>query len=36
LIADLIDREKWSAMGTDAKGYAYEGLLEKVASTHAV
>jgi type I restriction enzyme M protein len=31
LIKDLIDRENWSAMGTDVKGDAYEGLLEKNA-----
>ena len=31
LIKDLIDRENWSAMGTDVKGDAHEGLLEKVA-----
>jgi type I restriction enzyme M protein len=35
LIKDLIDRENWSAMGTDVKGDAYEGLLEKDARTQA-
>ena len=28
LIADLIDREKWSMLDADVKGNAYEGLLE--------
>lgn len=32
LIADLIDRENWSAIPSDVKGDAYEGLLEKTAS----
>jgi type I restriction enzyme M protein len=31
LIADLIDREQWSALDADVKGDAYEGLLEKNA-----
>ncbi len=31
LIADLIDRETWSALSADVKGDAYEGLLEKNA-----
>jgi type I restriction enzyme M protein len=31
LIADLIDREQWTAMDADVKGDAYEGLLEKNA-----
>jgi len=31
LIADLIDREQWSAMSADVKGDAYEGLLQKNA-----
>ena len=31
LIVDLIDNENWSAMGSDVKGDAYEGLLEKNA-----
>lgn len=31
LIADLIDRRNWSALDTDVKGDAYEGLLEKNA-----
>ena len=31
LIADLIDREQWSALSTDVKGDAYEGLLQKNA-----
>lgn len=31
LIADLIDRENWSALSADVKGDAYEGLLEKNA-----
>ena len=31
LIADLIDREKWSMLDADVKGNAYEGLLEKNA-----
>ncbi len=31
LIADLIDREKWVMVGTDVKGDAYEGLLERNA-----
>ena len=30
-MVDLIDCENWSAMGTDVKGDAYEGLLEKNA-----
>ena len=29
LIVDLIDKENWSALGTDVKGDAYEGLLEQ-------
>lgn len=32
LIVDLIDREQWSASGTDIKGDAYEELLSKGAS----
>ncbi|MFD6400265.1 N-6 DNA methylase [Nocardia sp. NPDC060249] len=32
LIADLIDKENWSASGTDLKGDAYEALLSKGAS----
>ena len=31
LIVDLIDRENWSALETDVKGDAYEGLLQKNA-----
>ena len=31
LIVDLINTENWSAMGSDVKGDAYEGLLEKNA-----
>jgi type I restriction enzyme M protein len=31
LIADLIDREQWTALDVDVKGDAYEGLLEKNA-----
>ncbi|MBX3025803.1 SAM-dependent DNA methyltransferase [bacterium] len=31
LIADLIDRENWSALSADVKGDAYEGLLQKNA-----
>lgn len=31
LIADLIDKEEWSSLGTDVKGDAYEGLLQKNA-----
>jgi type I restriction enzyme M protein len=31
LIVDLIDKENWSALDTDVKGDAYEGLLEKNA-----
>ena len=31
LVVDLIDRESWSAMGTDIKGDAYEELLSKGA-----
>src|SRR5437588_5476208 len=31
VIADLIDKENWSAMEADVKGDAYEGLLEKNA-----
>jgi type I restriction enzyme M protein len=31
VIVDLIDAEDWSSMGTDVKGDAYEGLLEKNA-----
>lgn len=31
LVVDLIDAENWSAMGTDVKSDAYEGLLEKNA-----
>jgi type I restriction-modification system DNA methylase subunit len=31
LVVDLIDGENWSAMGTDVKGDACEGLLEKNA-----
>jgi type I restriction enzyme M protein len=31
LIADLIDKENWSALSSDVKGDAYEGLLEKNA-----
>jgi len=30
-LIDLIDKEKWSVMGTDIKGQIYEGLLEKNA-----
>lgn len=32
LIVDLIDKENWSASGTDLKGDAYEALLSKGAS----
>ena len=31
IIADLIDKEKWSAMSADVIGAAYEGMLEKNA-----
>jgi type I restriction enzyme M protein len=31
LIAELIDREQWTALDADVKGDAYEGLLEKNA-----
>jgi type I restriction enzyme M protein len=31
LVADLIDKEEWSSLGTDVKGDAYEGLLQKNA-----
>jgi type I restriction enzyme M protein len=31
LVADLIDKEDWSSLGTDVKGDAYEGLLQKNA-----
>lgn len=31
LIADLIDREEWTALDADVKGDAYEGLLERDA-----
>lgn len=31
LVADLIDKEEWSMLGTDVKGDAYEGLLQKNA-----
>jgi type I restriction enzyme M protein len=31
LIADLIDREEWTALDTDVKGDAYEGLLQDSA-----
>ena len=31
LIVDLIDKEPWSALGSDVKGDIYEGLLEKNA-----
>ena len=31
LIADLIDKEQWSSLGSDVKGDAYEGLLQKNA-----
>lgn len=31
LIVDLIDREQWTMLGTDVKGDAYEGLLQKNA-----
>jgi type I restriction enzyme M protein len=31
LIADLIDRERWSVLNADVKGDIYEGLLEKNA-----
>src|ERR1700730_17502384 len=31
LIVDLIDRETWTALDTDVKGDAYEGLLQKNA-----
>lgn len=31
LIVDLIDKMNWSALGTDVKGDAYEGLLQKNA-----
>src|SRR5229473_1190406 len=33
LIVDLINRETWTVLGTDVKGDAYEGLLQKNAST---
>ncbi len=31
LVVDLIDKENWSASGTDIKGDAYESLLAKGA-----
>jgi type I restriction enzyme M protein len=31
LIVDLIDKENWMSLGTDVKGDAYEGLLQKNA-----
>ncbi len=31
MVADLIDKEEWSSLGTDVKGDAYEGLLQKNA-----
>src|SRR5258708_25757594 len=31
LIVDLINRETWTVLGTDVKGDAYEGLLQKNA-----
>jgi type I restriction enzyme M protein len=31
LVADLIDREQWTALDADVKGDAYEGLLERNA-----
>jgi len=31
LVADLIGKEDWSSLGTDVKGDAYEGLLQKNA-----
>jgi len=31
LVADLIDKEQWSALDADVKGDAYEGLLERNA-----
>ncbi len=31
LVADLIDRERWTTLDADVKGDAYEGLLEKNA-----
>src|SRR5580693_8796027 len=31
LIADLIDKETWTSLGSDVKGDAYEGLLQKNA-----
>jgi len=34
LIADLIDKEQWSAQGVDVKGDAYEELLAKSARRH--
>ena len=30
-LIDMIDKERWSTMGTDVKGQIYEGLLEKNA-----
>lgn len=30
-VIDMVDKEKWSMMGTDLKGKIYEGLLEKNA-----
>ena len=30
-VADLIDKEEWSSLGTDVKGDGYEGLLQKNA-----
>lgn len=32
LVADLIDKEQWTAIDVDIKGEAYEGLLEKNAT----
>jgi len=32
LIVELIDKEQWTSIGSDVKGDAYEGLLEKNAS----
>jgi len=31
LVVDLIDKEQWTMLGTDVKGDAYEGLLQKNA-----
>ena len=32
LVSELIGRERWTTLGVDVKGDAYEGLLEKNAA----